>query len=278
MTTLADEMRFDALFSMFKGEPGTRKSTSALSYPTPQYWFNHDKKMKALLLPMKNWGINPLLIESDSYEDWDKPRQKLEALRLNCKYKTLVVDTITSLADGTLRQGKIMKGLAGTVKRVNNIPVNSVEDYGAEDSALSEMLALCKDIHEHHKVNIILIAHVMVAEYRNEVTKETHVSRTIVTAGKRISLKIPAYCDEVYHFNVEKSMAVNMPSDYTMLTQHTGDDFARTVLPLDRVVKFNDKPLYGSFILPTIERFRNDLIPKTSNPPTVITQHNPLTK
>jgi hypothetical protein len=31
-----------------------------------------------------------------------------------------------------------------------------------------------------------------------------HTSRTIVTAGKRVAAKIPAYCSEVYHFGIKK--------------------------------------------------------------------------
>jgi hypothetical protein len=55
MPTL-DNVRVDSLFSMFKGEPGTRKSTAALSYPTPHFWISTDQKMESLVLPAKRWG------------------------------------------------------------------------------------------------------------------------------------------------------------------------------------------------------------------------------
>ena len=53
---------FDSLYCMFKGEPGTRKSTQALSFPGPQYWFSWDRKMNGIYLPMKKWGIDPKTI------------------------------------------------------------------------------------------------------------------------------------------------------------------------------------------------------------------------
>ena len=65
------------LFVMMKGEPGTRKSTCALSFPTPQYWFSWDRKMEGMMIPMRNWRIDPKLIQYDDYEDFNKPRTKL---------------------------------------------------------------------------------------------------------------------------------------------------------------------------------------------------------
>lgn len=253
------EINLDCLYSMFKGEAGLRKSSMALSYPGPQYWFSWDKKMRSLLLPMRHFGIDPKTIDYDDYDNWDKPRAKLEQLQLNCPYKTIIIDSVTSAADAILLQGKKMKsGSKEKGKVVNNIQVNSIEDYNAEDSALSELVALTKDIHTFHKVNIILIAHVMEVSFKGP-NQETVTSRTIVTAGKRISIKIPAYCEEVYHFNIEKGIETSQGGLYTLLTEHTGDDFARTSLPLPKVIKFGTDPLYPKYVKPAIDQLRNDL-------------------
>lgn len=265
------EINIEALYSLFKGEPGTRKSTCALSFPTPQYWFSWDKKMRSLLLPMRAWGINPNDISYDDYEDWSKPRAKLEQLQLNCPYKTVVLDSITSMADSALqqtmrlKQGKTRSSGANAGKSVAGIAVNELEDYNAESAALAEMISLTKDIHTFHKVNVILIAHVIQADYKS-VSGETHVSRTIVTAGKKIAGKIPAYCEEVYHFNIEKSIDASQGGAYALLTQHTGDDFARTSLPLPKLIKFGDQPLYSQWVKPAIDDLRASLTkPQTTN-------------
>lgn len=256
MPSLSDEMNIDALYSMFKGEAGTRKSTAALSYPKPQYWFSWDKKMRSLLLPMRDLKINPTDIQYDDYSDWSSARKKLEQLQVNCPFKTIIIDSITSCADGILAEGKRLKGK--DAKKVNNIAVNSIEDYNAEDAALSDLVAITKDIHTYHKVNVILIAHVMEVSFKT-VGGETNISRSIVTAGKRISIKIPAYCEEVYHFNIEKAMNANVGGDYGLLTSHTGDDFARTSLPLEKKILFGTNPLYDNWVNPAIQKLKQSL-------------------
>jgi hypothetical protein len=244
-----------ALFIMLKGEPGTRKSTSALSYlpAGKQYWFSWDHKMSALLLPASKWGYDLSKIDYDDYDDWDKAKAKLKEFQVSMKgYKTLVFDSITTMADSTLRQQRTNKSKDGQGKKLGTIEVDGIEEYNAESAAIGELIALCKDIKKFHKVNIILIAHVVQAEYRNTTTNTTHVSRTIVTAGKKIAAKIPAICEEVYHFNIKKGIVEGSGGKYTCLTTHTGDDFARTILPVSEEIEFGNEPLYEKWLLPGI--------------------------
>ena len=261
MPTMND-VNFDALYCLMKGEPGLRKSTQALSFPTPQYWFSWDRKMNSIQLPMRKWGIDPKLITFDDYDDWNKPRIKLEKLQTECPYKTIVLDSITSMADMTLRQTTRMKyGItrqsgAAAGKLIAGIAVNEIEDYNAESAALQELIALTKDIHTYHKVNIILIAHVIQAEYRSTTNNTTHISRQIVTAGKKVAAKIPAYCGEIYHFNIKKGFVEGAGGEYSLLTEHAGDDFARSALGLDREIVFGDKPLYDTYIRPAITKMQ----------------------
>ena len=258
-----NDTQVEHLYCMFKGEPGLRKSTQALSFPGPQYWFSWDRKMSGIMLPMKKWGIDPKTINYDDYDDWNAGKKKLESLQVNCPYKTIIVDSLTSMADMTLRQTMKVKygvtkqsgGAAG--KLVAGIAVNEIEDYNAESSAIQELIALTKDIHNYHKVNVILIAHVVKAEYRDTTKKTTHISRQIVTAGKNVAAKIPAYCGEVYHFNIKQGFVEGSGGDYSLLTTHTGDDFARTALELDKEIVFGDKPIYETYIRPAITKLNS---------------------
>jgi hypothetical protein len=264
-----NDVNFDSLYVMMKGEPGTRKSTQAASFPGPQYWFSWDRKMNGIYLPMRKWGIDPKTITFDDYDDWTKAKKKLEQLQVDCPYKTVVIDSITSCADMTLRQTvKLKYGMtrssgAQAGKLVGGIAVNEIEDYNAESAALQELIALTKDINAYHKVNIILIAHVVKAEYRDTTKNITHISRQIVTAGKNVAAKIPAYCGEVYHFNIKKGFVEGSGGDYTLLTEHTGDDFARSALGLDKEITFGDKPLYDTWIKPAITKMKSDYTPTT---------------
>jgi hypothetical protein len=233
--------------------------------------------MNGILIPALNWKVNPKEIVADDYHDWNTPRTKLESFQTRCPYRTLVFDSLTSMCDMTLNQTLSLK--RGTIrdsgkaagKQVAGIAVNEIEDYGAEAAALQELIALTKDIHKYHKVNIVLIAHVVQAEYRNTVTNTTHVSRTIITAGKKIAPKIPAYCGEVYHFNIKKGFGADEEGKYSLFTVHTGDDFARTALPLDKEIVFGDEPLYDRWIAPAIAKLKSDLPapqPTNNQPPT----------
>jgi hypothetical protein len=247
--------KFDGLYSLFKGEPGTRKSTCALSFPTPHYWFNWDLKMDALRIPMKNWGINPTDVEFDNYKDWEAARKKLEQFQVNCKYKTIIIDSITSCADAINRQTLKYKGADSKGKLIAGIPVNSIEDFNAEDSALKELIALTKDIHIFHNLNVILIGHIIQKEIKQS-NGQTHMSRVLVTAGKGIAQKIPAYCGEIYHFNIVTGMNTSKGGEYGLKTTHTGDDFARSSLGLEPDIIFGNEPLYSKWVKPALDTFK----------------------
>ncbi|MGH9977050.1 MAG: AAA family ATPase, partial [Nitrososphaeraceae archaeon] len=241
-----ESINSDSLFTMLKGEPGTRKSTCALSYPKPQYWISTDQKMEALKLPMKRWGINPKEIHYDDYTDWSKPEGKLEKFQVQCEFKAIVVDSITSFADNINRETRSVKAASGGGKKIGNISVDGLEEYNAEAAAFQKMIAMLKDILKYHKVHVILIAHV-VGQRKDDITnKLTHHSRVIITGGDKIAGKISSYMTEVYHFNVDTGFNADDQSDskFALFTQFTGNDYARTSLPLERKIVFHDEPLY----------------------------------
>jgi hypothetical protein len=275
MPTL-DTVRVDSLFSMFKGEPGTRKSTAALSYPTPQYWVSTDQKMESLVLPAKRWGISTKDIQFDDYQDWDKPRAKLEQIQVNCPYKTIIVDSITSIGDCMTRQVRKAKAQDNSGKKIGNIPISGFEEFNAESSAFQEMIALLKDINKFHNVHVILIAHILGARKDNDANKLTHHSRIIVTGAEKISAKIAAYMTEVYHFNIKPAFEADREGQYGLMTVHTGNDYARTSLPLPQEIMFNSEPLYDKFILPAISKLQAEKPIERIAPATPVTG-NPFT-
>ena len=257
-----DTINYDALFSMFKGEPGTRKSTSALSYPRPQYWFSTDQKMEAMALPASKWNIPFKDIQFDDYSDYGKIEAKLKQFESNCPFKTIVLDSVTSTGDNINRQTKTSKadksnkdgGDAGL--SIAGIRVNTMQDYKAEAAAFQEIIARLKDIHKYFKIHVILIAHVIGQRKSDENNNLTHHSRIIVTGGDKISAKLPAYCTEVYHFQTKGQIDTSMEPKFEILTGHTGNDFARTSLAIPRSIEFNDKPLYENWVRPAIDKLK----------------------
>lgn len=243
------------LFTMFKGEPGTRKSTCALSYPGPQYWVSTDLKMEALELPAKRWGLwgkNHLTF--DDYTDYDKVKAKLKTFQVNCPFRTIVVDSVTKLGDCMNSQTIKGKSAKGEGKMIGTIHVPGLEEYNAEASAFMELMEMLKDIHKFHKTHVILIAHVVGQRKDDDKNKLTHHSRVIITGGDKISGKIASAMTEVYHFDVKPGFAETDEGEYAIMTSHTGNDYARTSLPLDRRIVFNTRPLFDDFIRPAILR------------------------
>ena len=264
----------NALFVMLKGEPGTRKSTTALSFPTPQFWVSTDRKMEALVLPAKRWGVDLKKVDYEDYTDWDKPKAKLKSFQLNCPYKTIIIDSITSIGDNMTGQVKKNKASSkdGGGKMIGNIQVNGLEEYNAESAAFQELIELTKDIHNYHKVNIILIAHVVGQRKNDDANKLTHHSRVIITGGDKISGKLASYMTEVYHFNVKPGFAETDEGEYSLFTSHTGNDYARTSLPLERNITFNNQPLYEKWIEPAIIKLNAEKPIERIKSPTTTTQ------
>ncbi len=254
MSKLSEVSLDNGLFTMFKGEPGTRKSTCALSYPLPHYWISTDQKMEAMRLPAKKWGIDMSQVEFDDYTDWDKPKAKLEKMKVNCPYKTIIVDSVTSMGDAITSQVRGVKKKDGGGKTIGNIGVSGLEEFNAESSAFKELIAMLKDIHKYHKCHVILIAHVMGQRKDNEGNSSTHHSRIIVTGAAQIGAKIASYVTEAYHFNIDKGFNADDEGKYALYTSHTGNDYARTSLPLERKIIFDNEPLYSKFILPAIQK------------------------
>ena len=253
MPKLSEVKLTDGLFSLFKGEPGTRKSTCALSYPTPQYWFSTDMKMEALQLPAKRWGIPMDKIDFHDYNSWFEIEKKLKEFRVNCPYKTIMFDSITSLGDvmtDGVRNAKRIDGDKGKV--IGGIQVSGLEEFNAESTAFKDMMKYSKDIAKYHKINVIIIAHVIGQRKDNDANQHTHHSRIIVSGAQQISAKIASYVTEAYHFNIEPSIDVDAEGKYALYTSHMGNDYARTSLPLPRKLTFNNDPLYDKFILPAI--------------------------
>jgi hypothetical protein len=233
--------------------------------------------MDALKLPMKNWGLwGKSHLQFDDYSDWDKVEAKLKQFQLTCPFKTIIVDSVTSLGDNMNRQTIKNKRAEGQGKQIGGIYVPGLEEYNAEASAFQNLLAQLKDIHKFHKVNVILIAHVVGQRKDDEKNKLTHHSRVIITGGDKISGKIASYMTEVYHFDVKPGFAETDEGEYRCFTSHTGNDYARTSLPLERVISFNNDPLYEKWILVGQRKLRDmrpiERIPQSPQQ----TQSNPI--
>jgi hypothetical protein len=230
--------------------------------------------MEALVLPAKRWGIDMAKdVHYDDYTDWNKPKAYLEKLKVNCPYKTIIVDSITSMGDCMTSQVKKDKRGGSVGKIIGGIAVSGFEEFNAEAGGFQELTEILKNIHKFHKVNIILIAHVVGVRKDDPNNKTTHHSRIIVTGAEKIGAKLSYAVSEAYHFNIKSDFDADKGGHYALRTTHTGNDYARTSLPLKEEIVFDNDPLYEKWIAPAIKALKDEkpilrVTPQTQPPTT----------
>lgn len=241
--------------AIFKGKPGTRKTCAAATFPGPIYFFDFDGRMD----PVKKMYPERSDIEYDTFlpkqfreanEMWDKLMNGLTPTR----YKTVVLDSITTFADGVLDFARSLrtgagedgkdkgKALAGGI-----IPQSDISDFNIESSGLTQLMYRLKELSARQKCHVIATAHVIETNQYDLTSKTNVVSRSLLTAGKKIAEKFPAVFNEVYHFET-KSPSPQSPPEVKVKTDNTGVDFAKTALPLPVELDITNKSLYEEIV------------------------------
>jgi hypothetical protein len=243
----------ESLMCLFKGEPKSGKKYAWASFPEPVYCLDTDGRMASII-------SNPLLnkrdIEYDTYTDYGSYYAKLEELQKGCRYKTVVGHSITSLARliqdwmfANRGKGQEISEVADTKKEkvplmIGKIPIMGIAEYNGESSALSQCLTKYRIIRNVHKVNVVLVAHVIITETQT-LANVTRTSRRILTGGNKIASEIPGYFDEVYHFEYKLEGLSETGGKFVAHTKATGTDFAGTSLQnIPEEIDFTDKLFY----------------------------------
>jgi len=251
---LADIEVGSRLFALFKGDPGTGKSIQAGSFPGPIYWFDCDNRMR----PVKLFhGQTRTDIEFDTYHrNYPKFVQKLEYLLNKNSYQTIVIDSLTALTDMIILQSIRSAGQEDRYKNViGGVQIASIEDYNMESGALTQVMDAIRGL----KSNVILTAHVIETSERDLKSKKVTVSRSLLTGGKKVAAKIPGYFDEAYHFYVLGNPAGG--SRYMVTTTHSGDDWAKTALPIPSDLEVSNCKAYpDKYLYPQLKKYIDDYI------------------
>lgn len=227
--------------AIFKGKTGTRKTCAAATFPGPIYFFDFDGRMD----PVKKMYGDRTDIEYDTFQPqdfvlvnkkWDRLINGLD------KYRTVVFDSLTTFADCALEFARNQR--SGGKQMIGGIiPASDISDFNIETSALTQLMYQLKRLSKQQGCHVILIAHVLEVNNTDIITKQNTVTRTLLTAGKKIAEKFPAVFNEVYHFETE-SPSSNAPPEVMIRTDNSGIDFAKTALPLPTTMKITNLKLY----------------------------------
>jgi len=248
---LKDKKMSEFLFALFKGSPGSRKSTAAASFPDPLF-IDSDGKSDAVqkIFPDKD-------IRIICPRNFDEHLDILDELSRNNPYQTIVDDSITTtstqifnlankyrgkeMVDSETPGGKRESKTARMMKGMH-IEMPQIEDYKMELRALEMMTDYLRIIHQNG-ANVILTAHVLSVRNEDIKTKVVTTKNTIMTGGQKSACLIPAMFKEVYHF-YSKSMELGGKEEYFVNTESTGDDYAMTALKLPPTIKWTGKNFY----------------------------------
>jgi hypothetical protein len=244
MANTADIQLDARFFCLFKGDPGVGKSIAAASFPKP-FIFDNDRRIKSVV---NYWRPRGKEVDYMHAKDFIQIQQKLESFLCNCPYETIVYDGFTTGADMILRTMQTTRETGAKKIMRGGIELLQIEDYGGESQGLKWIIETLKDISWRQNVHVICTAHVLETSSTNLKTQQSTISRSLMTAGKKIAAALPVHFDEAYHFDVQSGFDPTDMPKYTILTHHVGQDWAKTALPLPMRIDFTNGSLYDKIM------------------------------
>jgi hypothetical protein len=223
------------LMCLFIGESGTGKTCAAASFPLPMKIYDFDGRMKPikLMYPDKD-------IEYDTFgpKNMQAFIDEFNGLYDRCKYKTVVIDSLTSLSVTLINFQLRFRDTKGAKKVGGGITVTGWDEINGETVTVCQILDICKML----PCNVVLTAHpVARTEIIDGISKR---SRQLVAYGPKIGSMVPGYFDEVYHFTVEPPINLKERAKHIIVTQNIGEELAKSALPIPVSIDITNKPLY----------------------------------
>lgn len=199
---------------LFVGENGTGKTIAAASFykAGPIRFHEFDGRMK----PVKSF-----FPEADiNYDDFgtDNFRRfvdEIEELEKECRWKTVVLDSVTTASTTCVVFQLKVKDKLKTTKA--GLPATSWDEINGETVLFTQLLESLKVIHKKHGVNIIWTAHPVP---KMEIASEGEAAKRVTSLaayGNKIPALIPGYFDEIYNFQKEK-MEMSGPFNHVAYT------------------------------------------------------------
>ena len=169
--------------------------------------------------------LEGIFVEKFGPKDFEKFRTALIAVFKDPKFKTRVIDSLTSMSRMILNYSVSKKDSDGKSRGV--IEQVALDDYGVESDGLLEMLDYLRD----HVTGIrVLTAHETPVDIKDISGKVISTTWQLLTGGSKIARRIPGFFKEIYQFDVKKALAGG--SKYTITTKNDGEHFANTILPI----------------------------------------------
>lgn len=229
---------------LLKSPPGFGKTIAACSAAVfgPVFLAYFDKKAPTEVLTFYK-KHRPELLENIEWESYGSSNaheylNKLIGFLKDCRYSAIVTDSVTSLTSAAVNWSLSFRDVKGGAKmdKLNKEAPQMIPDwdeYKVETSLVTQALDICKKL----DVMNIWTAHPLPQlKLSGSGTNVTSVSttQTLVSYGNKVGAMIPAAFSEQYHFGRQGGKRV-------VFTDAIGDDFAKTSLPLPKMLDIEDK-------------------------------------
>lgn len=232
----AEDIRDDSRFvGLFIGRSGSGKSAAAYSFPKPMKIFDLDGRIRGGLVP---W-IDRKDIDFEYFPPYtgegetvfNKLNEQFKLLLIQCrsglcKYKTLVLDSITHETISFLLDAIPLTHTKGKGRHIGPLMMGGPQDYGFQSTGTHQVLAFLKSL---PIPNIIVTAHT-VNKWGKPPGSDEYTENVII--GEQLALTdklaeaIPTYFDHIFKF--EKADSRNFLKFF--FSAH--GDIARTPYPI----------------------------------------------
>lgn len=234
---------------MFVGKSGSRKTTALSHFPKPMYIFDFDGRLDPIALHLPKEQQEE--IEYDTYKvgDIKRAQDKMKSILNRCEYRTVAFDSLTSIGDVSIYESRSSRGFAEGKVRAG-VMMADPDDYNMESSFMMAIIDFMKKVDCH----TILTAHLLKIEendVESKVIGKKRVAYSLVTAGKKVSAKLPGYFNEVYYFQKEAGFDAGdeIVKVFTRAI-NIGDGAveAKSALPIPPVIDWTNKNFYDELI------------------------------
>lgn len=261
---LSDVVIGKRIFMGLKSDPGAGKTIQAASFAMggDTYIFDCDNRMAPVILFHSRQPYAKRISFDTYHRNYPRFAAKLEDLYKSCPYDTIIIDSLTALADMIMLQSIMTAGTTLSEadkdrknKMIGGVKLAGIEDFLMEDGALTQVFDALRGL----KCNVILTAHVVETKTSDLKSRKETVKRSLLTGGKKPAAKIPVYFDEFYHLYARPNPGGGM--EYMATTTNSADDWAKTALPLPEEIdltqdKSNISP--EKFLYPQLMNYIND--------------------
>lgn len=227
---------------------GRGKSIAAASFykAGPIHFCDFDGRMKPVKYVYPDADISYTSYGVDDFRSFMHWTEDLQ--RNPPKFKTIVIDSLTSLSMTSVMYQLLVKGNK-KIDPKTGIPATTWDEINRETVMISTALEILKVMYENHGINIIMTAHPVVKTEIAAKEGESKKSESLIAYGNKIGGIAPGYFDEIYRITVKKVDLNGQLRRFaiTNLTSVDDDILAKSALPIPQEIDITDG-LYDKLI------------------------------